>query len=127
MKVTLLGSGTSYGVPMIGCDCAVCRSDDPRDKRNRSSLLVEYDGATILIDTTPELRLQALSHDIQRVDAVLITHTHADHLNGLDDLRAFSARHGEPLPVYGTRRSIEDIRRRFDYIFEPGAVGGGIP
>jgi len=90
MKVTLLGTGTSHGVPMIACLCAVCRSTDPRDKRTRPSIVVSTRGGTILVDTSPELRLQLVAAAVTHIDAVLITHTHADHLHGLDDLRRFS-------------------------------------
>src|SRR5919202_4055741 len=91
MRVTVLGSGTSHGVPMIGCECAVCTSTDPRDKRTRPSIVVELPMGTILVDTAPELRLQAVAHKVRRVDAVLFTHTHADHVHGIDDLRAYNA------------------------------------
>ena len=94
MKLTLLGTGTSFGVPVVGCDCAVCRSSDPRDRRSRCAALVEVAGRTILIDTPPELRLQLLAAGTKRLDAVLYTHTHADHIAGIDDLRAFSDRQG---------------------------------
>ena len=90
MRVTILGSGTSHGVPMIGCKCAVCLSDDPRNKRFRPSVAVENNSKTILVDTTPELRVQALAFGLDRVDAVFYTHTHADHIMGLDDLRRFN-------------------------------------
>ncbi len=119
MKVTLLGTGTSVGVPRIACDCPVCRSPDPRNKRLRCSILVECGGGTILVDTAPDLRAQALRHDIRRVDAVLFTHGHADHLHGLDDLRCFCFERQAPIPCYGDQATLERIGRIFDYAFAP--------
>ena len=118
MRLTLLGTGTSFGVPQIGCGCAVCRSTDPRDKRSRSGALVEAGGSAILIDTPPELRLQLIAAGVGRVDAVMLTHEHADHINGIDDLRMFSVRHRRPLPVYGPSETLERIRTSFPYIFD---------
>ena len=100
MEITILGSGTSHGVPMIGCDCAVCRSNNPRNQRFRPSILLRCSEGNILVDTTPELRLQSLTFGIRRVDAVLITHTHADHIMGLDDIRRFNDLSGAEMPVY---------------------------
>src|SRR5947208_1127690 len=119
MRVTILGSGTSHGVPMIGCTCQVCTSDDLKNRRFRPSITVENDGRVILVDTTPELRMQSLAFGLNRVDAVLITHTHADHIFGLDDLRRFNDLSGEVIPVYGGQSAIDDIRRIFPYIFDP--------
>ena len=127
MKVTVLGSGTSHGVPMISCECEVCTSADPHDKRTRPSIVVQFDTGTILVDTAPELRLQAVANDVRRVDAVLFTHTHADHAHGIDDLRAYNARQGGAIPLYGSAASMEDIRVRFGYIFQSNPFGGGIP
>jgi phosphoribosyl 1,2-cyclic phosphate phosphodiesterase len=128
MRVTVLGSGTSHGVPMIGCDCEVCMSSDPHDKRSRPSIVVQVETGTILVDTAPELRLQAIAHGVRRVDAVLFTHTHADHTHGIDDLRIYNARQGAALPLYGSPASMADIRARFGYIFAGSTVvGGGIP
>lgn len=118
MRLTFLGTGTSFGVPQIGCDCAVCRSTDSRDKRTRAGAIVESNGSTILIDTPPELRLQLIAGGFSRVDAVVYTHEHADHLNGIDDLRMFSMRQGRPLPVYGPAETLERIRASFNYIFD---------
>ncbi|HEY9015294.1 MAG TPA: MBL fold metallo-hydrolase [Gemmatimonadales bacterium] len=118
MRLTFLGTGTSFGVPQIGCDCAVCRSSDPRDKRTRSGAVLESDGATILIDTPPELRLQLISAGLTRVDAVVYTHEHADHINGIDDLRIFSVRQGKPLPLYGPEETLDRLRASFNYIFD---------
>ncbi len=118
MRLTFLGTGTSFGVPQIGCDCAVCRSSDPRDKRTRSGALLEASGGNILIDTPPELRLQLIAAGISQVDAVLYTHEHADHINGIDDLRMFSVRQRRPLPLYGPVETLERIRSSFNYIFD---------
>jgi phosphoribosyl 1,2-cyclic phosphate phosphodiesterase len=127
MKATILGSGTSHGVPMIGCECTVCTSPDPKNRRFRPSIAVENDGNVILVDTTPELRMQSLAFGLNRVDAVLITHTHADHIFGLDDLRRFNDLSGESIPVYGDEQAVADIRRLFPYIFDPPKQGGGTP
>lgn len=127
MNVTFLGTGTSHGVPMIGCDCPVCRSDDPRDKRTRSSVLVESDGVTLLIDTTPELRIQALREGVRHVDAVLFTHAHADHVFGLDDIRRFNDLSGQSMPCYGNAETLATIRQAFEYVFVQTQTGGGKP
>lgn len=119
MKLTFLGTGTSFGVPQIGCGCAVCRSPDPRDRRNRVSALVETDGGTrLLIDTPPELRLQLIANGIDRVDAVLFTHDHADHIHGIDDLRAITNRRNAPITMYGPADTLERLAQRFPYIFD---------
>lgn len=118
MRLTFLGTGTSFGVPQIGCDCAVCRSADPRDKRTRSGAAVQANGATILIDTPPELRLQLIAAGLTSVDAVVYTHEHADHVNGIDDLRMFSVRRRRALPVYGPAETLERLRESFAYIFD---------
>ena len=119
MKLTFLGTGTSFGVPQLGCGCAVCRSTDPRDKRNRVGAAVETDGgAVILIDTPPELRLQLLATGITRVDAVLFTHLHADHTHGIDDLRAITAQRDTHLPMYGSAETLAGLERKFEYIFD---------
>lgn len=126
MELEILGSGTSHGIPVIGCDCAVCHSTDPRDNRLRASALVRTDtGTNILIDAGPEFRIQALRAHITRIDALLVTHTHADHLHGLDDLRIFT--HETSLPVYGTQAVIGEIAERFSYIFRETQKGGGKP
>lgn len=119
MKLTFLGTGTSFGVPQIGCGCRVCRSGDPRDARTRTGALVETAGGTrLLIDTPPELRLQLVRANIDRVDAVLYTHDHADHTHGVDDLRAVSVRRDEALPVYGAADTLERLAHRFAYVFD---------
>jgi phosphoribosyl 1,2-cyclic phosphate phosphodiesterase len=129
VQVTFLGTGTSHGVPMIGCRCAVCRSDDPRDTRWRPSLLLRLaDGTRILVDTSTDLRAQALAFGVDRVDAILYTHSHADHILGLDEVRRFNTLQGTPVPLYGDRRTLDDLRRAFAYAFDPDtAPGGGIP
>jgi len=128
-RVTILGSGTSSGVPMIGCGCAVCESSDPRDKRLRPSIVLEVkDGPTILVDTTPDLRQQALRHGLTRVDAVLFTHPHADHVLGLDELRRFNALQESAITCYADAVTWAGIRRTFSYVFDGAPrLGGGIP
>jgi phosphoribosyl 1,2-cyclic phosphate phosphodiesterase len=118
VRLRFLGTGTSFGIPQVGCDCAVCHSTDPRDQRFRTSALVEADGASILIDTPPELRLQLIRERIQRIDAVLYTHEHADHIAGIDDLRAFSVRQGQAVPVYGPSETLQRLARAYEYIFD---------
>lgn len=118
MRLTLLGTGTSFGVPQVGCACAVCTSTDPRDRRGRTSALIETGGATLLIDTPPELRLQLLRAGATRVDAVLYTHEHADHVAGIDDLRIFSLRQRAALPVYGAAATVAFLRSGYRYIFD---------
>ncbi|MHB1329210.1 MAG: MBL fold metallo-hydrolase [Gemmatimonadales bacterium] len=122
MRLTLLGTGTSFGVPQIGCSCAVCQSTDPRDKRNRAAAVIETDAGTILIDTPPELRLQLLAAGISAADAVLFTHKHADHVAGIDDLRAFSVRKREPLPLYANAMTRDFLLQSYRYIFDPEVV-----
>jgi phosphoribosyl 1,2-cyclic phosphate phosphodiesterase len=118
MRLTFLGTGTSFGVPQIGCDCEVCRSTDPRDKRTRSGAVLEIGGSNILIDTPPELRLQLIASGFSRIDAVVYTHEHADHINGIDDLRIFSVRQRQPLPLFGPGETLERLRASFNYIFD---------
>ncbi len=118
MDIIILGSGTSTGVPMLGCSCAVCRSTDPRDCRTRCSALISYRGQQIIIDTGTDFRQQALREGVGHVDAVLYTHAHADHVHGIDDLRAFNmASGGVPIPIYGLPSTMDLIRRNFRYIF----------
>lgn len=114
---------------MIGCDCAVCRSDDPRDTRSRPSIVVDLDdGLRVLVDTTPDLRSQALRYDIRRIDAIIYTHAHADHLMGLDEVRRYNVLSRAPIPVFSDGATLSDIRRTFSYAFAPGAPkGGGVP
>jgi len=126
--LTVLGSGTSMGVPTIGCDCAVCRSLDPRDRRTRPSVMIGYNGRHVLIDTTPDFREQALREKITHLDAVLYTHTHADHILGIDDLRPLTYRHKpRKMPLYATPRNCEFLRNMFRYIFEAEYKFGGLP
>jgi phosphoribosyl 1,2-cyclic phosphate phosphodiesterase len=128
VRITFLGTGTSHGVPMIGCDCDTCRSSDPRDTRLRPSIFVESADARVLIDAGPDLRAQALRHDIRRVDAILFTHGHADHILGLDDVRRFNAIMQRGMPCYGDAQTLTDIRRTFHYVFDPATPkGGGLP
>lgn len=119
MKLTFLGTGTSFGVPQVGCHCAVCLSDDPRDKRTRVGAVIESGASRILIDTPPELRLQLIANGIDRVDAVLYTHDHADHTHGLDDVRSFAFGAQGALPIYGPAEAIESVTRKFAYVFDP--------
>ncbi len=127
MRVTMLGTGTSHGVPMIGCGCAVCRSDDPRNKRTRASAAVQANGVTLLLDTATELRIQALREGIGRVDAILYTHFHADHVSGLDDVKAFNAVLGGPMPCFGNASTERSLRERYRFAFEPVPFVGAIP
>ena len=132
LNITVLGSGTSVGVPTIGCECGVCLSDDPHDKRLRPSILVSYEGGgsarNVLIDTTPDLRQQALRAGLQRLDAILYTHTHADHIMGLDDIRPFNYGRRERIPVYATPETLCSIQGTFPYAFEGEAQHpGGVP
>jgi phosphoribosyl 1,2-cyclic phosphate phosphodiesterase len=119
VKLRFLGTGTSFGVPVVGCDCATCTSADPRDRRTRHGALLESDdGRAVLVDAPPELRLQLLRDGIRRVDAVWFTHAHADHVHGIDDLRVFASRRSRPLPVYAEASTAAQLRSRFDYIFD---------
>jgi phosphoribosyl 1,2-cyclic phosphate phosphodiesterase len=130
MKATLtvLGSGTSMGVPTLGCDCAVCHSIDPHDRRTRPSVMIEYGGKVVLIDTTPDFYTQALRENITHVDAVLYTHTHADHILGIDDLRPLSYRHKpDKLRLYARPDAAAFLRRMFAYIFDADYKFGGLP
>lgn len=118
LEIVVLGTGTSHGVPMIGCECAVCTSPDPHDKRTRTSIVIRTGGLGILIDTTPELRLQCLANDIKTVDAVLLTHHHADHVAGMDDVRRFNWINQRAVPIYGVERTLANIKRMFHYAFD---------
>src|SRR5437773_9583363 len=139
IRVTVLGSGTSHGVPAIGCDCAVCRSTDPRDRRTRPSILIELQTEapqpalartvrSILVDTSTDLRAQALAQNVRRVDAILFTHSHADHVLGLDETRAFNRIQQTTIGCYASAETEADLRRTFGYIFAgPRQEGGGVP
>jgi len=128
MKATLtvLGSGTSMGVPTIGCDCLVCHSPDPHDRRTRPSVMVGYNGKTVLIDTTPDFREQAIREQIRSLDAVLYTHTHADHILGIDDLRPLSFHRRDRIPLYARPEAADFLRTMFRYIFDPTYKYGGL-
>jgi phosphoribosyl 1,2-cyclic phosphate phosphodiesterase len=146
LRVTVLGSGTSHGVPAIGCDCAVCRSSDPRDRRTRPSILIEIlpgpgesgvacpaspivDAVrSILVDTSTDLRAQALAYRVRRVDAILFTHSHADHVFGLDDVRRYNQMQKTAIACYADAETLANLRRMFAYVFAPSSqLGGGIP
>ena len=127
LAITILGSGTSTGIPVIGCTCPVCSSVDPRNQRTRCSALLEYGQHNILIDTSPDLRQQALRENIRHIDAVLYTHSHADHMHGIDDLRSFSLHTKKPIPVFGSGRTLQRVRDNFSYIFDEIDQPGYIP
>jgi phosphoribosyl 1,2-cyclic phosphate phosphodiesterase len=118
LKITLMGTGTSHGIPMIACKCPVCTSSDPHDQRYRCCVKVEFGNSIIVIDTPPEFRLQCLAHDVPKIDAVLFTHTHADHVFGLDDTRRFSAIHHCEIVCYGSARTVASLKRIFPYAFD---------
>ena len=122
MKITVLGSGTSSGVPVVGCDCAVCKSSNPKNNRMRSSCLFEVDGKFILVDTSPDLRWQALRFGVTRVDAVLYTHIHADHIHGIDEMRVYNVYQNSVIPVYGDKETIHHLVKNFSYIFRPSSA-----
>lgn len=126
-SLTILGSGTSTGVPILGCDCAVCHSEDPRNQRTRCSALLSYTDQHILIDSSPDLRQQLLREKIDHIDAVLYTHPHADHLHGIDDLRVFTQQDSPAIPLYGSAATLQQIRTNFAYIFDPASEPGYIP
>jgi len=125
MRITVLGCGTSTGVPLIHCQCRVCRSRNPKNQRLRASLWVEVDGKSLLIDVSPDFRQQALRTKIPRLDAILFTHPHADHVGGIDEIRSYNFIQKETIPAYAHDWTIRDLKRRFDYIFNPGIVEGG--
>jgi len=128
VSLTILGSGTSTGVPVITCPCSVCTSKHPRNKRLRASAWLQTQGKSILIDTSTDLRQQALKHRIGRIDAVLITHPHADHISGMDELRAWNFSQKSRIPLYGNEWSVRELKQKFEYIFSPKPIeGGGIP
>lgn len=127
MKFTILGSGTSTGVPMVGCSCPVCRSHDPRDIRTRASLLMRHGGRNILVDTSTDLRHQALRERIGHIDAVLFTHPHADHVNGIDDLRGFHFLHKRVVPCYASAATFATLMSGFSYIFQEREGSGYTP
>lgn len=123
MKITFLGTGTSQGIPIIGCDCEVCISDDLRDKRLRVSVCIEVLGKNILIDIGPDFRYQMLRSGINKIDAILVTHEHRDHVAGLDDIRPINFKYNTDMPVYATERVQQSLRKAYDYIFENNYPG----
>lgn len=127
MKITILGCGTSTGVPMVGCSCRVCSSGDPRDKRSRASILIRHQERNILVDTSTDLRTQALRQGINAIDAVLFTHAHADHVNGIDDLRGFYFSHRNIVPCYGSAGTLKILQSGFRYIFQEHECSGYAP
>jgi phosphoribosyl 1,2-cyclic phosphate phosphodiesterase len=127
IHITVLGSGTSSGVPTIGCSCEVCRSSDPRDKRLRPSILLRYAGRNVVVDTSPDFRAQVLRAKLERLDAILYTHSHADHILGLDDIRPFNYRQKSPTPIYGSADTLDAIQRIFRYAFDEGPSLSSVP
>ena len=127
MKITVLGSGTSSGVPTIGCECEVCRSSDARDNRLRPSILIQTDSRSIVIDTTPDFRTQVLRAGLERLDALVFTHAHADHIFGLDDVRPFNYRQKAHIPIYAHQTTFDVIHRVFEYVFDPRERNTTIP
>lgn len=126
-SITILGSGTSTGVPMIGCQCEVCSSKDKRNRRSRSSILISVNGGNILVDTSTDLRYQSLKNNIKSLEAVLFTHHHADHVHGIDDLRSFNFIQKREIACYGNKKTLDRIRIMFSYIFDGAPSSGGIP
>ena len=127
LELTVLGSATSVGVPVIGCRCPVCQSTDPRDKRTRPSILLRYNDHAVVIDTGPDFRAQALREKMDRLDAVLFTHAHADHVLGLDDIRPFNEQGAKTIPIYANRPAMDGLRRIFQYVFDGNYGWGGVP
>lgn len=127
LRLQVLGSGTSVGVPTIGCACDVCTSADPRDNRLRPSVWIRYNDRSVLVDTTPDFRQQALRSSMERVDAILYTHSHADHILGLDDIRPFNFRQRGPIPIYGSEETLRHIRTTFHYIFQDKPSESSMP
>ncbi|HMB14838.1 MAG TPA: GPMC system MBL fold metallohydrolase [Pelovirga sp.] len=127
LNIVLLGTGTSTGIPVVGCRCSVCRSTEQRNQRTRCSALLTYGGHNLLIDTATDLRQQALREDIEHIDAVLYTHCHADHVHGIDDLRGFNQQGRSPIPLYATPETLTSLHRNFSYIFDQYQPSGYVP
>lgn len=127
LQLTILGSGTSMGVPTLGCHCEVCESPDPRDKRTRPSVLLSYNGHNVVIDTSPDFRTQAMREHLDRLDVVLYTHSHADHILGLDDIRPYNLKQGGVIPVYASADTQKTLRRQFAYIFDDTPTESSLP
>lgn len=124
MKITFLGTGTSTGVPVVACNCEVCTSDDPRDKRYRTSVMLSRGSSNIIIDCGPDFRIQMLKHKVEDIDAVVFTHAHRDHIAGLDDIRAFNYILHKSIDIYGSQLTLDAIKEQFPYIFTPGRYFG---
>ncbi|MCX6146325.1 MAG: MBL fold metallo-hydrolase [Candidatus Kapabacteria bacterium] len=128
LKITLLGTGTSSGVPLLACDCTTCISKDTRDKRLRCSVLIESKDTTIVIDTSSDFRQQMLLYNVKKIDAVIYTHHHFDHIGGFDDIRAYNYIQQKPMPIYLNKTTCDGLKRTFTYAFEiPDQIGGGVP
>lgn len=127
LKIRVLGSGTSMGVPVVGCRCPVCTSPDPHNKRMRSSISIEVAGQHILVDCSIDFRMQMLAWPMPRIDAILLTHSHSDHINGIDDLRSYNYMQKASIPLYSGQLFLDDLRTRFNYCFNPFQRGGGVP
>lgn len=127
LQITFLGTGTSHGVPVIACDCEVCKSDNSKNKRMRTSIHIKSEEYNLLVDTPPEMRLELINNNIKHVDSVLMTHAHADHIMGFDDIRALNWFQGKEMPVYGDHKTLKHIQRVFPYIFSDENPGGGVP
>lgn len=127
LQVTVLGTGTSQGIPVIGCTCTVCTSDNPKDRRLRTSVMLRLGDSSLLIDAGPDFRQQMLTHGLTRISAILLTHEHNDHISGLDDVRPVNFMQRMEIPVYGLPRVLNAVRRRFDYVFDESYAYPGLP